>query len=136
MAETLHHHDAALTRTDWFKAKLQCELGPVELKRLMDQKDSLFVVDVRDPGAFNREHVPGAVNIPMQDIPKRLKDIPKEKTIVCYCWSTTCFMAAKACLDLAQRDFKVLEMLGGIKAWKDADLPVEGSSGMEGAGHA
>ena len=53
MAETLHHHDAALTRTDWFKAKLQCELGPVELKRLLDQKDSLYLIDVRDSGAFN-----------------------------------------------------------------------------------
>jgi rhodanese-related sulfurtransferase len=128
MSQTLHHREASLARADWFRAKLQCELGPVELKRLVDQKDSLVIIDVRDAESFAREHIPGAVNVPQSELIKSLSTLPKDKTLICYCWSATCFMAAKACLDLAQRDFNVLELLGGIKAWKDAEFPVEGDA--------
>lgn len=134
MPNTIHPIDAAVARVDYFRAKLMCEMGPVELKRLLDSKDSILVVDVRDRDSFAKEHIPGAMSIPLHDIPKRLAELPRDKTIVCYCWSPTCFMAAKACLDLAQRDFKVLELFGGIKAWKDAEFPAEGASIS--AGHA
>ena len=128
MPNVLQSSANALTSVDWFKAKLQFEIGPVELKRLLEGKSSVLVVDVRDVGSYCQEHIPGAVNIPLREFPKRLAELPRDKTIVCYCWSPTCFMATKAALDLAHRDFKVQEMAGGIKAWKEAGQPVEGAN--------
>jgi ArsR family transcriptional regulator len=127
MPQTLQAYDVAAARVDFFKAKLLCEMGPVELNRLLNEKNSIAVIDVRDHDSYVKEHIPGAINIPLADVPKRLADVPRDKTIVCYCWSATCFMSAKACLDLAQRGFKVLELFGGIKAWKDAGFQAEGA---------
>lgn len=127
MPETIHSPANALSSADWFKAKLQFEMGPVELDELMREKGSIMVLDVRDADSYAKEHIPGAVNIPLLDIPKRLAQIPKDKTIVTYCWSVTCHLATKAALDLAQRDYKVLEMIGGIAEWKKNGLSVEGS---------
>jgi len=127
MPETIHSPVNALSSADWFKAKLQFEMGPVELDELMHEKRSIMVLDVRDADSFGKEHIPGAVNIPLLDIPKRLAQIPKDKTIVTYCWSVTCHLATKAALDLAQREYKVLEMVGGIAEWKKNGLAVEGS---------
>lgn len=134
MPQHFQTYEAGIARVDWFKAKLQCELGPVELKRLIDAKDSILVVDVRDRDSYAQEHIPGAINIPQHEVPKRFSEIPKDKTIVCYCWSPTCYMAAKACLDLAEHDYRVLELHGGIKSWKDADYPLQRVSGK--TGHA
>jgi rhodanese-related sulfurtransferase len=127
MPETLQSPVNALTSVDWFKAKLQFEMGPVELKRLLDEKGSLMVIDVRDRDSYAKEHVPGAANIPLTELQKRLNDLPHEKTLVLYCWSLTCHMATKAALDLAHHDYKVAELVGGIKEWKLAGYPIEGA---------
>lgn len=129
MPQHFQTYEAGIARVDWFRAKLQCELGPVELNRLIDEKSSILVVDVRDSDSFAQEHIAGAINIPQHDLPKRFSEIPKDKTIVCYCWSAVCYMAAKACLDLAEHDYKVLELHGGIKGWKDAGFPLQGEGG-------
>ena len=128
MLETMHTPVYAISRVDWFKAKLQCEIGPVELKRLLDEKGSLLVLDVRDAGSFKEERVPGALNIPLCDLPKRLAELPRDKTIVTYCWSLTCHLATKAALELAHRGYKIQELVGGIKEWKAAGLPMEGAA--------
>lgn len=129
MPHTLESPVNALTNVDWFKAKLQFEMGPVELNELMHDKDSIIALDVRDFDSFAKEHIPGAMNVPLADLPKKLASIPKEKTIVCYCWTITCHLATKAALDLAHRGYKVAELIGGIAEWKKAGLQVEGSSG-------
>ncbi|MBI4347977.1 MAG: rhodanese-like domain-containing protein, partial [Elusimicrobia bacterium] len=71
-------------------------------------------------------HIPGATNIPLADLAKRLKGLPKDKTIVTYCWHHDCAAAPKAALLLAERGYAVKDLCGGIKAWKDAGFAVEG----------
>lgn len=129
MAQHFQTYEAGISRVEFFKMKLMCELGPVELKRLLDEKSSILLVDVRDRDSFAKEHIPGAINIPQLDVPKRFAEVPRDKTVVCYCWSPTCYMAAKACLDFAQHDYKVLELHGGIKAWKDSGYQVQTKGG-------
>ncbi|MBK7506577.1 MAG: rhodanese-like domain-containing protein [Bacteroidetes bacterium] len=45
------------------------------------------IVDVRSPDEFRDGGFPGAVNIPLQDLQRRLGEIPKEKPVVLYCAS-------------------------------------------------
>ncbi len=68
--------------------------------------------------AFRREHILGAQNIPAADIVRRLADLPKNRTIVTYCWDMTCALAPKAALELAQKGFKTQFLAGGIAEWK------------------
>ena len=49
------------------------------------QSDLIFVVDSRTPDEFASGHFPGAVNIPLEDMQKRMKDIPKDKFVVVHC---------------------------------------------------
>lgn len=128
MPRTMDSPQNVMNAVDYFKAKLQFESTPVSLKELMDQKlPTLMILDVRDKESFEQEHIPGAVNIPLQELLGRLREVPKDKTVVCYCWTYACHLATKAALDLAHRDYKVQELFGGIRAWKEAGFQCEGS---------
>lgn len=113
----------------FFETKLEAELGPHDLKRLLDeQPDQVTVLDVRDPDGFREERLPGAVNIPLKDLDRRLHELPRGKRIVTYCWNVTCFLCTKAALLLAQKGFLTSELVGGIEAWKQAGFSVETSA--------
>lgn len=127
MPETLHSPQNALHSVDWFKAKLQFEIGPIELAHLLEEKNSLLVVDVRDPDSYKKSHVKGAINIPYKAFPKRMSELPKDKTIVTYCYSIVCHLATKAALDLAHREYRVQELVGGFEEWEKRGQPCEGS---------
>lgn len=116
-----------LSNVEYFRAKLSFEMGPYALKELMDDKtnETLFVVDVRSSDQFAEGHIPGSVNIPLQELVGKLSTIPKDKTVVTYCGSLTCQMSVKAALELAQKDYKVVELHGGIKEWTGMGFPVE-----------
>lgn len=59
-----------------------------EIQRLLKEEPAkALVIDVRTVEEWNMGHIPGSVRIGMQDVPKRLADIPKEKKIVLVCAS-------------------------------------------------
>lgn len=113
-----------MSAVDYFHAKLQFETTPHQLKDDME-KHTVFLVDVRDPQSFKAEHITGAVNIPLSEIVSNLGKFPKDKTVVTYCWNITCAMAPKAALTLAEKGWKVQELVGGIAEWKAKSFPVE-----------
>ena len=116
---TLH-----LSAADFFKAKLAYESTPHALKHALDA-GTVLVLDVRTPDAFAREHIPGARNIPQAELPANFGKLPKDKTLVTYCWNITCALATRAALELAQKGFPVQELFGGIEEWKRSGFPVE-----------
>ncbi len=110
----------------YFEAKLAAELGPHNVKRLIDSGSRNFVIlDVRAVDGYREGHLPGAINIPFEDLPTRMKELPKNKEIISYCWNVTCLLCTKAAYILASRGFHAREMIGGIKSWQDAGFPVE-----------
>ena len=115
-----------MSAVDYFKAKLQFETTPYELSSALEKK-SVFLVDVRDSESYKKEHITGSMNIPFADIVSNLSKLPKDKTIVLYCCNITCALAPKAALMLAEKGFKVQELVGGIAEWKSKGFSV-GSS--------
>jgi len=110
---------APIGAADYLKAKLDYEASPYGLKETLESTPgNVVLVDVRDEEAFRKEHILGATNIPAEDLVKRLADLPKDRTIVTYCWDMTCALAPKAALELAQKGFKVQFLAGGIEEWK------------------
>ena len=82
-----------------------------------------LVLDVRQPSEFRTGHVSGAKLIPLNEIYKRMKELPKGREIVCICDSgNRSRTASKA---LAKEGFTVLNVKGGMTAWKQAKLPVQ-----------
>ena len=110
----------------YFEAKLAAELGPHNVKRLIDSGDTSFVVvDVRSAEGYREGHIPGAINIPFEQLPSRLKSLPKTKEIISYCWDTTCILSTKASYILASHGYQAREMIGGFETWKASGFPVE-----------
>lgn len=109
----------------YFEAKLAAELGPHNVKRLIDSGDRGFVIlDVRTADGFRKGHVPGAINIPFEELPTRLKELPKSQEIISYCWDVTCLLCTKAAYILASKGYTAREMIGGIASWRAAGFPI------------
>jgi rhodanese-related sulfurtransferase len=62
------------------------EVSPQELRTRLDQGDHVTVVDLRQPHEYQAGHIPGAINIFIQDIPARLRELPQDTDIVFQCW--------------------------------------------------
>ncbi|WP_085586691.1 MULTISPECIES: rhodanese-like domain-containing protein [unclassified Pseudomonas] len=78
------------------------------------------LVDVRGPLAFERGHVPGAVNLPGRLLTaESLAGYPKDTLFVVYCAGPHCNGANKAAVKLAALGYPVKEMIGGVTGWLD-----------------
>ncbi|MCK9818429.1 rhodanese-like domain-containing protein [Pseudomonas sp. MAFF 302046] len=78
------------------------------------------LVDVRGPGAFERGHVPGAINIPTRQLSAEgLAAYPRDTLFVVYCAGPHCNGANKAAVKLAALEYPVKEMIGGVTGWLD-----------------
>ncbi len=81
------------------------------------------LVDVRGPLAFERGHVPGAINIAGRLLTaERLADYPKSTLFVVYCAGPHCNGVHKAAVKLAALGYPVKEMIGGVTGWLDEGL--------------
>jgi rhodanese-related sulfurtransferase len=95
------------------------------LERQAKGDSSLFVLDVRTPQEFSAGHVPGAVNIPYDEVASHLAEIPKDKDVVLYCKSGR--RAGLAAEVLEANGYTKLEHLqGDMQAWLQDGRPVEG----------
>jgi rhodanese-related sulfurtransferase len=77
----------------------------------------LFVLDVRDAAQFAKEHVPGAANIEWRQVFAQRAKLPKDKTILVYC--NTSSFAAQVAMALRMDGFENVRLLyGGFDEWK------------------
>lgn len=99
-----------------------------ELLKLKSSEARLKVVDVLTRESYSKEHIEGAISLPLSEIEKRAaKILDKDDTIVVYCASFECQASTMAAEKLMAMGYKkVLDYKGGLKDYKAADLPLEG----------
>lgn len=102
------------------------ELEPVtpeELSRRLRQEDVL-VLDVRPPEEYRAGHIPGAVNVPPNEMERRLQALPRNREIVAYCRGRYCLYSGEA-VALLQRDGRRARRLSvGLPDWASLGLPI------------
>ena len=82
-----------------------------------DDYKRFHVLDVRDAAQFTKDHIPGAVNIEWRQVFAQRAQLPKDKTILVYC--NTSSFAAQVAMALRMDGFENVRMLyGGYNAWK------------------
>ena len=84
----------------------------------------LSVVDVRDPGEWKSEHIPGAPNIPMGYLSDRLGEVEADRPVVLHCETGARSTIAVSLLQ-AKGYRNVLNFTGSVRDWKAAGYPFE-----------
>ena len=87
---------------------------------------SFQLVDVRSSSEYASGHIPGAVNIPMDQIESRIPDLEHDVSIVLICQSGKRARMVAGLLEPCGKDLQVLE--GGTAAWAKAGLPIVASA--------
>lgn len=111
--------------TDFFDARDALE--PIAREELLSrlQAGLVTVLDVRPEDEFARGHVVGALNIPVDELERRLKELQRGREIIAYCRGPYCVFSFEAVAELRARGYLVRRLEDGYPEWKAAGLPVE-----------
>jgi len=101
-------------------------LEPVSREQLTERlRDGLVtLLDVRPQDEFLAGHIPGALNVPLAELERRLAELPTNHEIVAYCRGPYCVLSFEAVAALRTRGFSVRRLEDGFPEWKAGGLPV------------
>jgi rhodanese-related sulfurtransferase len=104
---------------EYYMKKLNYELDSWDLAELTISGDKVVIIDTRSADAYEREHIPGAINMPHRTITREATSmIDKDVLCVTYCNGIGCNGSIKGALNLARMGFDVKELMGGLDWWK------------------
>ncbi|MGB8417020.1 ArsR/SmtB family transcription factor [Paraburkholderia sp.] len=105
-------------------------LEGVPIKELLGRMadDSILLLDVRPEDEFALGHLPGAINIPAEELERHLGELPSAKEIVAYCRGPYCVLSTHAVAALRASGFNARRLEAGFPEWKAAGLRVEMSA--------
>jgi rhodanese-related sulfurtransferase len=86
-----------------------------------------LLLDVREDSEFELGHAPGALHVPLAEIPDRLEDVAKDRRIVCVCRSGV--RSARAGHFLLEQGFDAVNLEGGMIAWAESGAALESDHG-------
>lgn len=118
--------EIARVTASYFRAR--DELEPVSREELLDRLHcgAATLLDVRPEDEFAHGHLPGALNVPLAQLARRLAELPPEREVVAYCRGPWCVLSFEAVALLRRHGYRVRRMEDGFPEWKTAGLPVEG----------
>jgi rhodanese-related sulfurtransferase/DNA-binding transcriptional ArsR family regulator len=104
----------------------QDEIEPAKPEDLMatGPKNSMFLIDVRPLTEYAFGHIEGARSMPLDELPDRMNELPRDRDIVAYCRGPYCLMALKAVEKLRSEGFRARRLEVGFPEWKAAKYPV------------
>lgn len=100
-----------------------------EVKKAVDEKADVIILDVRTPGEFDRENISGSINLPVDNITEKiLSNIPdKSKVIYVYCLSgARSDFAVNTMKQLGYNN--VFSMTSGLLMWRSKRYPLSPSA--------
>ena len=103
------------------------DMEPVRMDELLDRaRDGrVIVLDVRPRREFEAGHIAGARSMPIDELEKRLHEIPADAEVVAYCRGPYCVFADEAAQRLQERGIAARRLDVGYPDWKLAGHPVE-----------
>ncbi|OIQ98666.1 HTH-type transcriptional repressor CzrA [mine drainage metagenome] len=81
------------------------------------RKGEIVVLDVRPTEEYLNAHLPFARSIPLEELRKRLAELPKDRSIVAYCRGPYCLMAVDAVELLKKEGYSAIHLRDGIAEW-------------------
>jgi rhodanese-related sulfurtransferase len=109
------------------RARFRSVSAPELLQRM--REGDVLVLDVRPALEYAAGHIAGARSVPVDELEKRLKRIPKSREIVAYCRGPLCVFADEAVARLRRKGYRARRLDVGFPDWRAAGLPVTGPGG-------
>jgi rhodanese-related sulfurtransferase len=106
------------------------EAEAVEMNELLKRARSkrVVVLDTRPPNEYAAGHIAGAISVPVDDLQRRLRQLPKGKDYVAYCRGPYCVYADRAVEILRSNGRQARRLREGFPEWRAAGLPIEVSA--------
>lgn len=103
------------------------KLASCNRKQIMEQakRGEIIMIDVRPKAEFDHSHLPFARSMPLNEIAKRIAELPKNIEIVAYCRGPFCLFSEEAVQLLSAKGRKVSKLLDGVAEWTSAGMPLE-----------
>ena len=103
------------------------DLQGVDRKSILKKAASgeVLVLDVRPSEEFAVAHLPHARSLPLDELRKRLAELPKGTPVVAYCRGPFCLMAKDAVALLRKKGYRAFHLTDGVAEWRAHGLPVE-----------
>jgi rhodanese-related sulfurtransferase len=95
---------------------------------------AVTLIDVRPREEYAAGHLPGAISMPLPDLPKRLKELQKRRDIVAYCRGPYCVMALDAVELLRRKGFRAHRLELGVAEWRARGWRVESGESAQTGG--
>jgi rhodanese-related sulfurtransferase len=105
------------------QAKVNTKIAPADYVAQFDADTDHILIDVRTPQEFASGHIPGAVNIAVEELAQRLNEVPQDKPVVLYCRSGNRSGQAAQILDSA--GYAQIYDLGAIITWAEQGYPIQ-----------
>lgn len=103
------------------------ELKGVDRASILQRASSgeVVVLDVRPEDEFSVAHLPHARSLPVDELKKRLAELPKDVPVVAYCRGPFCLMAKEAVALLRKKGYRAFHLTDGVAEWRARGLPIE-----------
>lgn len=82
------------------------------------EKGTAVLLDVRPSAEYAAGHLPSAISIPLEELERRLNELPRRRTIVAYCRGPYCVLADEAAEKLKRKGFRVARLEEGVHEWQ------------------
>jgi len=100
------------------------EISSRDAKVLLEKNKNIYLLDVRTPQENSQARLPGTVLIPINEFEKRMKEVPKNKTILVYCAVGS--RSKPVAEHLSRNGYKdVYNMTDGIVGWYRNGFPLQ-----------
>ena len=85
----------------------------------------VLVLDVRPTDEYANAHLPHARSLPVDELKRRLAELPKNTPVVAYCRGPFCLMARDAVELLRKRGYRAVHLSDGVAEWRAHGMPIE-----------
>jgi len=117
----------------YYLQKLNYEIDSSDLFNAVEKGEKIIIIDARANPAFDKEHIPGSINIPHRTMTiESTKHLDKTFLYVSYCDGIGCNASTKGALNMLKLGFMVKELIGGLDWWKRDGYATEGLNASKG----